>query len=80
MRHFSDTHHLFFEAKNYQSGVAKTFRELPDNKVQLCRNEHNEIHATTSPPEVPSRAFMLQAIAQQLTKDLEVLDGEREVG
>jgi hypothetical protein len=56
------------------------FRNLPDEKEQLPRCVHDEKHATESPPERPSRAFMLQAIAQQLTKDLEALDGEREVG
>lgn len=71
MQHFSDVHHRYWEAKNYASGVAKVFRELPENKVQLCRNEHNEIHATTSPPERPSRAFMIQAIARHFESELE---------
>jgi hypothetical protein len=80
MRHFSDTHHRYFEAKNYATGVAKVFRELPENKEQLCRFEHNELHATTAPPIKPERAFMIQAIARHLERELGDLDGEREVG
>ena len=45
-------------------GVEREYRELPEHKVQLCRAEHDELHATQEPPEKPSRNEMLQAIAR----------------
>lgn len=62
-KHFSDTHHIYYPASNYRTLVEKEFRELPENKVQLCRNEHNERHATEEIPVKPSRDEMLQAIS-----------------
>jgi hypothetical protein len=73
---FEDTHHDFYPASEYSQGVANVFRELPENKRRLCRAIHNSIHAEEEPPVKPDRAFMLQAIARQLTKDLEALNGE----
>lgn len=60
---FRDTHHLYFPRFLYTTELEKEFRELPENKVELCRREHNEIHATTEPPEKPSRQQMLAAVA-----------------
>ena len=62
-RHFSDEHHLFYERRMYRTAIEKAFRELPENKVQLCRNEHNTIHATQPIPEKPSVEDMRVAIA-----------------
>jgi hypothetical protein len=76
---YSDLHHTQFPARRFSTGIAKVFRELPENKVQLPRCVHDELHATTDPPAVPERVFMLQAIARQLTKELEALNGQ-EVG
>jgi len=59
---FSDTHHLFYPRRDYRRGVEKRFRELPENKEQICRWEHDERHATELPPEKPSREEMLRAI------------------
>lgn len=66
MQHFSDEHHLFFPKRDYQTRVERDFRELPENKAQLCRYEHNQIHATGVIPEKPSRGDMIQAIAQSV--------------
>lgn len=60
---FADTHHEYFPRSDYRRGVARQFRELPENKVQLCRNEHDELHAVTEPPIKPSREEMMGAIA-----------------
>lgn len=60
---FSDTHHLFYPRRSYTSKTEKAFRELPDNKEQLCRAEHDELHATERPPLKPSSAEILAALA-----------------
>ena len=68
---FEDVHHDFYPASEYSQGVAKVFRELPENKQRLCRAIHNSIHAEQAPPIKPERAFMLQAIARHLESELE---------
>lgn len=60
---FTDVHHLYFPRRSYKSRVEKDFRNLPDNKEVLCRDEHNERHATELPPLKPTREEMLGAIA-----------------
>ncbi len=60
---FTDLHHLYFPRRDYKTNVEKQFRNLPENKEQLCRAEHNERHATEPPPLKPSRDEMLGAIA-----------------
>lgn len=67
-QHFADTHHLAYPKKKYRGQLEKTYRELPINKVQLCRYEHQEIHALDLNPPKPSRAEMLSAIASQLIR------------
>lgn len=57
-----DVHHEFWPRQRY-NGVAKVFRELDENKVVMCRAEHEEIHAHR-PPEVPSLEVMHEAINQ----------------
>jgi hypothetical protein len=74
-----DVHHRYYYRRDYASGLSKVFRELEENKVLICRAEHEEIHATTPPPEHPSREEMLQAIGRNLTRELEALN-EQEVG
>ena len=61
---FEDVHHLYYPKSNYQSGFAQKFRELPENKVEICRAEHNEIHATERPPYRPPMDFIKNAIAR----------------
>lgn len=61
---FSDTDHTYWPASKYRDTLGSTFRELPINKVQRCRWEHDNRHATEEPPERPSRAEMLSVIAQ----------------
>jgi DNA-directed RNA polymerase subunit K/omega len=59
-----DIHHLFFPRRDYTDALGRAFRELDENKVQTCRNEHNETHATTEPPERPSRYDMAAQIQE----------------
>ena len=66
---FSDEHHLYWPKRAYCGKIATEFRELPENKEQICRREHDEKHATQSPPEMPMRDVMLARIA--LSKELD---------
>ena len=58
---YGDSHHEVWPRRDYKTGVEKRYRRLGVNIVQLCRSEHEEIHAGP-PPEKPSRDEMLQAI------------------
>lgn len=59
---FEDVHHLYYPRAYYSNGVAQRFRELDENKVEICRAEHQDIHATERPPLRPSIEFMKEAI------------------
>jgi hypothetical protein len=61
---YEDVHHHYFYRRDYDSGISKEFRELDENKTLMCRAEHQEIHATTPPPERPSPAEMRAAIGR----------------
>jgi hypothetical protein len=54
---------LYYPKAAYCGRIAMEFRELPENKQQLCREEHDERHATELPPERPTTEVMLGAIA-----------------
>lgn len=60
---FSDEHHLYYPKRRYCGKMAIEFRELPENKEQLCRREHDERHATEPIPIKPSVEVMKAAIA-----------------
>jgi hypothetical protein len=34
------------------------FRELDENKVVMCRNDHNELHRYEAPPVKPPEWYM----------------------
>lgn len=59
---FSDSHHLYYEARHYQTKTEKDFRELDVNKIQLCRAVHDAIHASGYMPEKPAREDMIAAL------------------
>lgn len=70
---YADTHHLYWPRRRYTAGVEKAFRDLPENKVELCRAEHSDLHAREKPPEKPSRSEMIEAIASRfVSKTAEV--------
>lgn len=58
----TDTHHLFYPANQYQDPIERAFRNLPENKVLTCREEHEIIHATQEEPVKPSIEVMEHAI------------------
>lgn len=55
-------HHRYFPASEYQGVLAKTFRNLDENKELICRRLHDVTHIYDSPPEVPSRDEMFEAV------------------
>jgi hypothetical protein len=61
---YTDTHHTYYPKRLYQDSISKIFRNLPENKVEICRNLHNEIHQTESPPMKPGRQEMIDAIGR----------------
>lgn len=66
---FEDRHHEFWPKSDYETRVEKVFRSLACNIVSICRAEHEELHATSDPPEKPSQDSMVDAI---LTADINV--------
>jgi hypothetical protein len=63
---YSDLHHSYYPRKRYTTSIERTFRNLPENKEMMCRDEHSELHATEQPPHKPRREEMLQAIAAHI--------------
>lgn len=61
----TDRHHEYYPKSDYTTTVESMFRNLGSNIVQICRREHNEIHATQEPPEKPSTVEMLKAIVDE---------------
>lgn len=61
---YQDSHHVYFPRRDYKTKIEKQFRNLPENLVEMCRNDHDNLHATQTPPEKPSRDEMLVAISR----------------
>lgn len=59
---FSDAHHLYGRPK---SGTAKKFARLACNTVQLCRAEHDELHATEGVLPLPDLQTMKNALSRR---------------
>ena len=60
---FSDEHHKYYPASRYCGWLAIKFRNLPDNKEQICRCQHEDIQCL-EPPDKPTRKVMQAAIKQ----------------
>lgn len=58
---FSDTDHIYGRARGL-SRIARRFTELPENKRQICRSEHDEINATYVHLPLPDLDFMKEAL------------------
>lgn len=61
---FSDIHHLYFPGNMFKTMLERTFRELPINKREELRCEHDEIHAKNEPPEKPDIPTMRSAVVE----------------
>jgi hypothetical protein len=60
---YSDIDHEYYPAIDYSDIMGSEFRELPENKQQICRWEHEQKHAHELPPTKPPREYMLGRIA-----------------
>lgn len=82
VNHYTDTHHLAFPRPDYNKGILKQWRELPINKLEICRGLHNAIHASGYEPEKPPRAEMAQEIWGGAITDrvLDELDDQLRIG
>lgn len=61
---YMDRHHIYFPKGFYKTVIEQAFRNLPENILTMCRADHDELHATTPPPEKPPRSAMIEAIAR----------------
>ena len=59
---YSDTHHLYGRAKNHIGKIARKFAELPDNKGQMCRFDHEQLHHVQGVLPLPDIEVMKEAI------------------
>jgi len=55
-------HHELYPANDYRGAVERTFRNLDQNKTDICRRLHDQIHATETPPDKPDFEEMRQAV------------------
>lgn len=66
-------HHLYFPAFRYNrpdgldQWLTKSFRELPCNQECLLIDEHEALHDTCSPPEMPSVSAMKRLIRKHMS-------------
>ena len=51
---FSDTHHIYWR-ETYENDLDALYGNLPENLTQMCRSDHDELHANMEAPELPSR-------------------------
>lgn len=76
---FTDTHHLAYPASDYKTAVEKKWRELPANKVELCRFLHNSIHASGYFPPKPDRDEMMSEIWPEEPSDRAELEKTKQL-
>ena len=57
---YTDRHHLYWPRNQYKTKLERTFRGM--HIVRIPRCVHNEIHATTRPPQKPSVNYMKAVI------------------
>jgi hypothetical protein len=60
----SNQHHAYWPRRAYRTAVERAFRELSENKEQLCVFEHDLLHELEEPPAKPSVEHMVQAIGR----------------
>ena len=51
---FEDIHHKAYPKSEYRTALEKKFRNHIMNKVLMCRQIHNDIHAQNLPPKKPT--------------------------
>lgn len=58
----TNRHHLWWPRKEYETSLARKFRNLPCNVVEIDVNVHKEIHAHQKPPLKPSHTRMQEQV------------------
>ena len=61
---WSNTHHKYWPAHKYRKNIPREFRELPENKEQMCRYAHYILHLEQDAPPMPSIQEMKVAIRE----------------
>jgi hypothetical protein len=55
---YADEHHFYWPKKRYKGDLAKKFRNHPDNREVICRQDHDDIHSKRNPPPKPTAQEM----------------------
>lgn len=63
-----DTHHSFYPSTDYQTTLEHVFRNLEENKIEVCRRMHDAIHAGPDPAK-PSRDEMFEVVDLAVRED-----------
>lgn len=63
---FEDVDHEYWPSRQYRTPIEKQFRQLDENKTLICRDMHNERHATELPPPKPDRDVMIEAVRRSM--------------
>lgn len=74
---YADTHHIAWPRPAYTTSIERIYRDLDENKIQLCRFEHDLEHQMP-PPHKPSREHMQQAIDRAVSVGRVVLSHNQE--
>ena len=60
-------HHKWWPKCDYTTPLEKRFRDLPDEKEELCRGKHDPEHEK-DPPRKPSREYMQKKVEEYIAK------------
>ncbi len=60
---YADEHHAYWPENDYRTPIEKAYRELPENKYQLCRWVHDDVHLEHLPPKKPDLIKMLAQLS-----------------
>lgn len=63
------SHHIFYPASGYETKLEKQFRNLPENRVDMCRQVEEQIHRLQpeGPPK-PTQELMQHCVGQRAIK------------
>lgn len=62
---YADVHHYQFPKRDYVTPIERAFREMPENKEQMCRWDHDLEHFEASPRK-PSLEQMIVALTAMI--------------
>lgn len=67
---YSDTHELNYPESTFQKlgSIAWAFRMHPRNRVQICRQEHDQVHANEPYSQIPHKDYMARFLVEHHTE------------